>query len=133
MHSKGERFGYFKREGIKELDSLAQADRATGWGCGRMELNPNSLCFYTKSPDSNKLLWYFLRLGKSEFWSSPYNRILILILADCFHPHPDRKGQMGVFFGFLFFFFPEMERGSSFFFYKSLHNSPKLYYIGFYI
>lgn len=130
MHSKGERFGHFKREGIKELDSLAQADRATGWGCERMELKPNSLCFYTKAPDSNKLLWYFLRLGKSEFWSSPYNRILILILADCFHPHPDHKGQMGVFFRFLSFFFLKWKEEALFFFYESLHDSPKLYYTG---
>lgn len=97
MDSKGQLFGYFKREGLKELVSFAQADRAIGWGCERMGLKPSSLCFYTKSPDSNKPLWYFLRLGKSEFW------IFILIFAGCFHPYSDCKGQMGAFFGYSFF------------------------------
>lgn len=97
MNSKQELCGYFKREEIKELVSLTEADWATGWGGEWMGLEPNSLCFYTKSSDSNKPLWYFLRLGKPGFWSSQYNTILIL--AACFHPHPDRKGGTNVVFG----------------------------------
>lgn len=71
MSSKQELLGYFKREGVKESVSLAEANRATGQGGD----------FYTKSPDSKKPLWCFPSLGKSGFCSSQYNRILILALV----------------------------------------------------
>lgn len=81
MNSKQELLGYFKREGIKEPVSLAEANRATGQGGAWMGVESNSLCFYTNWPNSKKPLWYFPRLGRSGFCSFQYKRILILALV----------------------------------------------------